>query len=169
MLGHSKLTATLSGNITRTEVSQINVPGSVADKFTAGNLEAVRNTLFNREERNRLEDALPRTKGTFSIRYEPGAFSIIGRANFYGSIEYKPQNKANDETFGAKTLLDLDLSYQVVSGIRFSVGANNLLNTFPDAHRKAANLSFGRFIYSRRVTQFGMNGGYYYTRLFLNL
>jgi hypothetical protein len=34
---------------------------------------------------------------------------------------------------------------------------------------KAANINFGRFVYSRRVTQFGMNGGFYYARLLLSL
>ena len=75
---------------------------------------------------------------------------------------------ANDETFGAKTLLDVDLSCKVSSGIRLSVGAQNLLNTFPDEHQKDANRSDGRFVYSRRVTQFGTNGGFYYARLSLD-
>src|SRR5207247_201857 len=44
-----------------------------------------------------------------------------------------------------------------------------ILNTYPDRQVKAANITSGRFIYSRRVTQFGMNGGFYYTRVQLSL
>ena len=74
-------------------------------------------------------------------------------------------NLANDEDFGAKVLFDADIGYEVSNGVTLQVGANNILNTFPDKHEKDANISSGNFPYSRRVTQFGMNGGFYYARL----
>ena len=168
-LGQGSLNLTGSVNFTSTEVERTNIPQSVADKFAGGDLDAVRTTLFNREERNRLETALPKQKGTVSAKYAIDRFGIVARAIYYGKIQYKPTNSDNDETFGAKILLDLDLSYELLQGLRLSVGANNILDTFPDKHTKDANLSNGRFIYSRRVTQFGMNGGFYYGRLSLNL
>jgi iron complex outermembrane receptor protein len=45
------------------------------------------------------------------------------------------------------------------------VGAENVFNTYPDKNTKAANISSGRFIYSRNVSQFGWNGGFYYVKL----
>ena len=69
-----------------------------------------------------------------------------------------------DERFGAKVIFDADVGYQFGKW-RLSVGANNLLNTFPDRNTKDANVSNGRFVYSRRVSQFGINGGFYYLRL----
>jgi iron complex outermembrane receptor protein len=45
------------------------------------------------------------------------------------------------------------------------VGADNVFNTFPDQNKKDANISLGRFIYNRNVTQFGWNGGFYYAKL----
>jgi len=53
--------------------------------------------------------------------------------------------------------------------VRLAVGGSNIFNTLPDQQTKATNISFGRFIYSRRVTQFGINGGFYYARLQLSL
>ncbi|MFQ5529936.1 MAG: hypothetical protein ACE5FP_06245, partial [Gemmatimonadota bacterium] len=91
------------------------------------------------------------------------------RGNFYGSIEYKPTNSANDETFSSKTLFDLDLAYQLSEGVRWSLGANNLFNTYPDQHTVPGNRSDERFVFSRRVTQFGSNGGFYYTKLSFDL
>ncbi|MFQ5530970.1 MAG: TonB-dependent receptor plug domain-containing protein, partial [Gemmatimonadota bacterium] len=70
-----QLTLTASANFTDTEVQNINVPPSVAAKFTGGDLDAVASTLFNREERNRLEDALPRTKGSLSAKYQKDRFT----------------------------------------------------------------------------------------------
>ncbi len=58
---------------------------------------------------------------------------------------------------------------ELLGGVRLAVGGSNLFNTYPDQQVKPANVSFGRFIYSRSVTQFGMNGGFYYARLALSL
>ena len=91
------------------------------------------------------------------------------RADYYGKVRYRPDNATNDEDFGAKILIDVDLGYHVTKDLMLSVGADNLLNTFPDAQIKDANISFGRFIYSRNVTQFGQNGGFYYAKLQLLL
>ncbi len=164
-----QLTLTGSANFSDTEVENINVPASVAAKFTGGDLDAVASTLFNREERNRLEDALPRTKGSLAAKYQKGRVTGTIRGNYYGSIEYKPTNSDNDETFGSKVLFDLDVNYDLTEAIRWTIGANNLLNTYPDQHTVAGNRSDERFVFSRRVTQFGSNGGFYYTKLSFNL
>ncbi len=164
-------TLDLSGslNFTDTEVKRTNVPAEMAQIFAGGDLDAVRSTLFNREERNRLESALPTEKLNLSARYTQGPLSLYGAAAFFGEIEYRPTNPDNDETFGAKTIFDMDISYELTKGVRVAFGANNLFNTFPDEHQKDANLSNGRFVYSRRVTQFGSNGGFYYGRIRLTL
>ncbi len=176
-VGPGDLTVTLAGNVTSTEVKDTNIPASMARIFTGGDLAAVRSTLFNREERNRLEDALPRQKGNLGLKYDVGTVTLTARANYFGPVSYKPTNMANDETFSAKTLLDLSASYEVTHQLELTVGANNALNTFPDKHcnnlagpqNACSNYSSGRFPYSRRVTQFGMNGGFYYARLRLRL
>lgn len=66
---------------------------------------------------------------------------------------------------GAKTLFDAEVGYQLTENLRLGVGGENVFNTFPDENQKPANLSSGRFIYNRNVSQFGWNGGFYYARL----
>ncbi|MCI0693281.1 TonB-dependent receptor [candidate division KSB1 bacterium] len=162
-LGAGRLNLSGAANFTETKVDRINVPPQLVDPVLA-------DIFFNREEKNRLEDALPRQKYSAQARYNIGRFSGLARATYFGEIQYRhPSDPANDETFGAKTVFDVDLALEVVKGVRVSAGAINLFNTFPDKQTKAANISSGRFIYSRRVTQFGMNGGFYYGRLQLNL
>jgi len=169
-LAGGSLSLTASANFTKTEVERVNVPQAMADTFTAGNLPAVRAILLNREDRNRLEDALPHQKGGLSARWARGRFAGLARATYYGTIYYRhPNGPANDERFGAKTLFDLDLSYELQGGVRLAIGGANIFNTYPDRQVHATNSSLGRFVYSRRVTQFGMNGGFYYTRLQLGL
>jgi iron complex outermembrane receptor protein len=168
-LGRGTLNLSASANLTKTEVVRVNVPQAMADTFAGGNLDTVRIRLLNREDQNRLEDALPHQKGALAARYAGGRLSALVRATYYGEIAYKAPAATNDEQFGAKTLIDVDLGLEVLRGVRLGVGANNLLNTFPDKQKVAANINSGRFIYSRRVTQFGMNGGFYYARLALSL
>ncbi|MFQ5889613.1 MAG: TonB-dependent receptor domain-containing protein [Gemmatimonadota bacterium] len=168
-LGEGQLNLTAAANFTDTDVTSINVPQSIADRFTGGVLEDVESTLFNREERNRLEDALPRQKVSLTARYTLNRFTGLGRFTYYGNVKYKPTKEDNDETFDPKGLVDLELGYEIVRGVRWSIGAQNLFNTYPDQHEKPSNRDGERFIFSRRVTQFGSNGGFYFTRLRLNL
>ena len=79
-------------------------------------------------------------------------------------------NPDHGETFGGKTLLDLDVACEVFAGGgRLSAGADNLLNIFPDEHQKEADIGSRRLLYSRRVSQFGTKGGFYYGRPSLDL
>jgi len=168
-IGRATLTLTGSANFTKTQVRRVNVPQSMADTFRTS-LATIQNRILNPEDRNRLEDAMPRSKGSLAARYGLGRFAGLARATYYGAIEYHhPSDPTLNEHFGAKTLFDLDLSYELRGGVRLAVGANNVFNTYPDPQTKAANINFGRFVYSRRVTQFGMNGGFYYARLLLSL
>ncbi|MEM9488636.1 MAG: hypothetical protein AAGC55_05800, partial [Myxococcota bacterium] len=146
-----------------TSVDEVNVPETVAQQFNVESLDVVEDIMFNREERNRLEDALPRQKASLGGRYQLGKFTSRVRLNFYGSVEFKPTNPDLDETFDARLVVDTDLAYQL-GDWRVSVGANNLFNTFPEKHENQANTSGGRFVYSRRVSQYGINGGFYYLR-----
>jgi iron complex outermembrane recepter protein len=163
------LNLTASANFTHTDVERVNVPQSMADTFASGNLAAIRGRILNPEDRNRLEDGLPRRKGSLSARWHRGRFGALARATHYGPITYHHPSDTLNEQFSAKALVDLDLSYEVVGGVRLAVGGNNVFNTYPDEQQRAVNRDNGRFVYSRRVTQFGMNGGFYYARLALSL
>ncbi len=158
------LTLTAGANFTRTHVDRINIPKSLQNRFSADPAQ-LQTFYFGRLARNRLEDSVPHQKGTAAVRYTYKGVSALVRANYYGKVFFKPDNPDNDETFRAKVLFDVDLGYQLTKNALFAIGADNLFNTFPDQQTKAANLSDGRFIYSRNVSQFGQNGGFYYAKL----
>ncbi len=177
-VGPGDLTLSTAFNFTDTEVKKTNVPQSMADRFAGGDQQAVERILFNREERNRLETALPTEKGMFQARYAIPRWTFTGRYNYFGSVLYRPDcgendfNAAcsNDEDFGAKHLFDLDVGFEVVPGATVVVGGANIFNTFPDEHAEdKGNRSSERFPFSRRVTQFGINGAFYYATLRLAL
>jgi iron complex outermembrane receptor protein len=163
------LTFTASANFTRTEVVEVNIPASLSAAFADSDPAALQIYYFGRAARNRLEDAVPRQKATAAVNFTRGPLTAVVRANYYGGVKYKPDLPENDEEFGAKTLFDVDLGYELTPSLRLGIGAENVFNTFPDENTKPANLSSGRFIYSRNVSQFGWNGGFYYARLRLML
>jgi iron complex outermembrane receptor protein len=167
--GAATLAFTLSANFTRTEVTDVNIPQSLVDAFAGADPAALETYYFGRAARNRVEDVVPRQRGTASVSYALGPLSALVRANYYGPVEYKPDLPENGEKFGAKTLFDADVGYELTPSLRLSIGAENIFNTFPDENTKPANQSSGRFVYNRNVSQFGWNGGFYYAKLRLML
>jgi len=163
-VGTGSLTTTASLNLSNTKVLDVKIPKSLSDRFS-GVSDQLENLYFGRLARNRLEDSVPRQKGTAATRYSYEGITAMLRANYYGSVVFKPDDAMNDEVFGAKVLFDVLFGYQFSKNVMLSVGADNLFNTFPDRQTKAANISDGRFVYSRNVSQFGQNGGFYYGKL----
>lgn len=141
------------------------------------------NTYFNREDLSRFEIASPRNKQSLTINYKLGKFGAMLRGVRFGEVTYwdptidpnKPdawpvnaltgQKETLDQTFGAKLVTDIALSYDVVKGIGLTIGANNVLDVYQDKHTHSGNVSSGRFVYSRRVQQMGFNGRYLFARI----
>lgn len=163
-VGGGSLAVTAGANFARTKVRKINIPTSLRERFSSDPSQ-LETFYFGRLARNRMEDSVPLIKGTASVRYALKGFQALARGNYYGRVRYKADNPANDENFRAKVLFDLELGYQATKNLWLALGGDNVFNTFPDQQKKEANISSGRFIYSRNVTQFGQNGGFYYAKL----
>jgi iron complex outermembrane receptor protein len=152
-------------NLTKTEVKSVNAPKKLSDQFAGVDPTAFANLFFDRLAQNRLEDSVPHVKGYASLRYTMRQLTAVVRANYYGQVRYRPNVVNDGQTFSPKTLFDAELGYQITKNMQLTVGGDNLLNTFPDQNTKANNISLGRFVYNRNVTQFGINGGFYYGKL----
>ncbi len=92
------------------------------------------------------------------------------RLNFFGEVA--ATESASDPTrkqvFGGKWLTDVDVSWRFGDGFRLHVGANNVFDVFPDENIPSNSFN-GIFVYPRRTAPFGFNGGYYYTRLTIDI
>jgi iron complex outermembrane recepter protein len=138
-------------------------------------------TYFNREDESRFEVANPRVKAGLTLNYKRKKIGAMLRNVYFGQVKYvdinpnpvfnyaTQQAESLDQTFGAKVITDLTLSYQLTSNINLTIGGNNILNVYPDKQTHSDNVSYGRFPYSRRVQQFGFNGAYYFGRLIFSL
>jgi len=74
----------------------------------------------------------------------------------------------NDPINTPKLITDISFGYQLTEFISLTVGANNLLDVYPD-EVDAGYTSSGRFVYSRRSPQFSFSGRHLFARLSLNL
>jgi iron complex outermembrane receptor protein len=157
------LALTGSANFSKTVVTDVNIPATLVNRFS--DAQQLRTFYFGRQAENRIEDSVPRQRGTGAARWTRKQLTALGRASYYGPVFLRPDNAANDERFGGKVLFDAELSYQVTKNLALTAGGQNLLNTYPDELTKEANQSEGRFVYPRNTSQFGQNGAFYYGRL----
>lgn len=166
------LKATAAANFTRTTVDEVRVPDSMRQKFPgAGGPERVSELFLSRYGRNRLEDLLPRQKGTLGVRWDFRGWSTGVRGNYFGRTVYRSDTAVEgeflDETFGAEITFDVDLGYRV-GGLWWSIGATNVFNNFPDEQDREDNRFNDSFLYSPASVPagapYGTDGAFYYVR-----
>jgi len=169
-LSRGSLKLTGAANFTRTTVDAVNLPASMQQRF--GNIDGgpqrVAELFLGRYGKNRLEDLLPRQKGTVGLRWDFAGWSAGVRGNYYGPTEYHSDSGPDlDESFGAKVTFDVDVGYRI-GGVWWSIGASNVFNTFPDELKHADNRYSESFLYSPSAVTagapYGTDGGFYYVR-----
>ncbi len=171
-LAGGSLKVAAAANFTKTTVDAVQVPESMAQRFgmIEGGPERVGELFLSRYGKNRLEDLLPRRKGTLGLRYDKRGVSAGIRANYFGPSKYFSDYDATgglDETFGSEVTFDVDAGYRV-GGLWWSVGANNVFNNFPDKVKQPDNIFNGQFLYSpagqSAGAPYGIEGAFYYVR-----
>jgi iron complex outermembrane receptor protein len=171
-LPRAAITATASANFTRTEVDQVNVPASVQDRFDVGGddtgSERVREIFLSRDGENRLEDQLPRRKGTLGLVSTYADLSASVRANYFGPTVFRATEPALDERYGSEMTFDAELGYRIWD-LRLAIGGNNVFDNFPDENQNEENRYFDTFKYGSPaaglVTPFGIEGAFYYVKV----
>ena len=193
-VGPGLLGLTVAANFNQTRVRKIN-SSSTIDADQTG----LQNTLFDRQQRNRIESAQPRSKINLSANYTLGRFTLEARTVRFGAVEFKdarlgsPAGNPNflyssiDQTFSAKWVTDLTLSVQVAKQLSVMVGVNNLFDVYPDQFKidprnSATNFSVDPLLnYNSSLdntnrgrtiynpNQFGYNGGFYFARVNVTL
>ncbi|WP_407646468.1 TonB-dependent receptor plug domain-containing protein [Henriciella aquimarina] len=133
-----------------------------------GDIPVVNGTpIFNAEDQYDFENADPEWRGVFSVTHRIGDFSIVGRANYYGSYKNSDSGGAdgNIQEFGKEVLFDLEGSYQVNENVRLSVGARNIFDEYPDEADYAliGDSCCGRIYRSDSIVDW--QGGFYYARV----
>lgn len=185
----SNFILSIAGNLNKTVVRSVTGSDLIESDAT------LKARLFDRLEQSRFESSVPKSKlnitGTFNIN----KLSILARTVRFGEVTYlnaiDPNVPANglpvelDQTFSAKWVTDLSVTYQASKVWSLTIGANNIFDIYPDLlyidprnnennlsgiagstySGSLDNTSNGRFLYSRAVSQFGNNGRYVFTKV----
>jgi iron complex outermembrane receptor protein len=121
--------------------------------------------LFGRVEINRSTETQPRSNARINVNVQRKSISLDVQAARYGEFTIRPDltgNPANDQTFGAKTIIDLSLTYRVrATGL--TLGMDNVFDVLPDRNI-LINTVGGTKPYSE-YAPYGQNGRFMFLRL----
>ncbi|WP_269791949.1 TonB-dependent receptor [Stenotrophomonas sp. Iso1] len=152
-----ELTAAYSYN--ETEVKKF--MGSPAVFGTLG----ITQSLIGRDEIGRIEDSFPRDKAILSGTWRSDRWELGLAATRYGSFTVRNSATATrDQTYDAKWVLDASASFKPSEQWKLTLGADNLLDEYPDRTTDLQNSTWGMLPYSN-YSPFGFNGAYVYGRI----
>ncbi len=158
-LGPGSLTLSAAYNQSDTEVTRVDPNPPELDALGVGNV------LFGVEERNTIESASPDDKLILSADWTSERWSILLRGTRWGEATrvfnfgggFEPE-----QTYGAEWGIDVDVEFAVTEKLRLAVGANNVLDEYPDL--SSADIGyFGNLPYDV-LQPITFNGAFYYLR-----
>jgi iron complex outermembrane receptor protein len=154
--------------------SQTRQVGDIKDSEVLRNA-GLTSTYFPEDSRVYLEESVPRTKINLTNSLTTDKFNVFLRNVYFGEVTEATPNVDLQQVFGTKIVTDLSFGYKASDDLTITVGANNLLDVYPDRAAQTFegasgnNRSGGRFDWSRRSQQFGIAGRFLFARLSLNL
>ena len=106
-----------------------------------------------------LEENLPKQRGNLTLTQAlTERLSGLGRASYFGEW----YDSEDDQTYSGKVLFDLE------TGVSFNeakssiaIGAQNILNTYPDEHKEAAARTGNKY---SQFSPFGFGGAFWYVK-----
>jgi len=122
-------------------------------------------TLIDRVRQGDFTTGQPKDKEIFSAEWNIQKLTATARVTRYGRLIQRSSNPLLDEEISATGIVDLDIAYQVTDAVRASVGANNLLNTYPDIVQPGNRGGANPFTYYNQYSPFGIGGGFYYAKV----
>ncbi|HAI93584.1 MAG TPA: TonB-dependent receptor [Xanthomonadaceae bacterium] len=155
----SALNLSASYGYSKTDVQKLDAsPSALTDL-------GITTPLVARDEIGRLEDSFPKDKAILSANWKATHWDLGLTATRYGSFTVRNSSTAaRDQTYDAKWIVDASASYKPTEQWTLTLGADNLLDTYPDKTTNLANSTYGMFPYSN-YSPFGFNGAYVYGRI----
>lgn len=158
-LGPGSLSLSAAYNKSDTEVTHVDPNPDVLTAL------GVDNVLFGVEERNTIETASPDDKVILTAHWTSERWSLLARGTRWGEATrvfnfgdgFEPE-----QTYGAEWSLDLDVEFSVTEKLKVAVGANNVLDEYPDLSSADINY-FGNLPYDV-LQPITFNGAFFYLR-----
>jgi len=143
------------------------------DKVNNGNLDE--QTFFGERDKGFLLASAPKSKFTLNMNYKKDNFDAGLAFTHFSKVElldyqmleptadydsFDDQINQATDTYDARLITDLVFGYELCDGLKLNVGANNLLNIYPD--QQDDWVEGGGYWDS---VQMGFGGAYYYAKV----
>jgi iron complex outermembrane recepter protein len=151
-----KFDFTLTGNHNTTDVTKVPATAQLAALNPAP-------PLFDRINILTFEEGNPKDKYALAVNWKRERLGATLKATRYGEALDPGTSAALDFTLGSKTLVDLEGRFELNDRVKFALGAENLLDEYPDALVPARNIT-GTTSFSN-LSPFGRSGRYVYGRV----
>ena len=148
--------ASLGLNLNKNSITALHVPAG---------LKGQEDIFFSPSDSILITDGTPRFKANLSLTYQISNFTIFLRNVYFGQVARYSYPFGEIQQHKGKVVTDLSFSYKW-NTLTFTIGANNLLNIFPD-EQVYGNSYFGVFKYA--PVQMGFNGAYYFGKISLDI
>ncbi|MEE8233292.1 MAG: TonB-dependent receptor, partial [Gammaproteobacteria bacterium] len=121
--------------------------------------------VIDRSRELELEDSLPETRWYLTGVHNVGNWRLLARLSYYDDWTDPNNDPTQDITFGDEYVLDVEAAYTFNDRYTIVVGAQNVLDEFPDKEPRVLSLGYTY----PEAAPFGFNGGFYYTRVRVDL
>lgn len=160
--GYGDLAFNLGYNYGKNEVTNIIDPP--AELQGAG---FDQDNLFSGNELRRFEVSTPRNKYNLSATWNIDQWRTTLRTTRYGETQDPSDNPERNEVLKPKWITDLDVAYSLTDNVSLSLGANNILDVYPDATRENVDdlTTFSRLFAYSSFSPYGFNGRYVYGKI----
>lgn len=144
---------------------------ALAANWTKTTVDAYSTNIWEAKVKQ-LEEGLPRVRGSFTISHNHGDLGGFVRLNHYGNY-YEDHADSGVVSaadgglplyLGAEMTVDAEVFYNFNENYSIALGANNLLDEYPDKNEWAPVLG----AQYPTTSVMGFNGGFYYARLTYN-
>lgn len=159
-LSSGNLGLTAGYNYNKTEITRIAPNPEVLNQLGA--------TFWRvgRDEQGRIEEGYPRDKFLLGANWDLARWAFNLGATRHGQFTTRVSESGDpalDQTYGAKWIIDASASFKPSEQWTLTLGADNLLNEYPD-RTIPANANHNQFPYSSQSPT-GFNGAYVYGRV----
>ena len=151
---NQKLDIALASNFNKTSITKYRFPASLNGLN--------QNDYFGPDQQSLIETNNPKSKHTLTLNYAINKLNFMVRNIYWGAVTRNGFPFGVVQKHKAKITTDIAISYKILPALSVSLGANNLLDVFPDV-QAYENSYFGVFKYA--PVQQGMLGSFFYARL----
>jgi iron complex outermembrane receptor protein len=161
-----KLDLNAALNLNKTRIDNVRQSSSALAAIDPDLTLLTDNSLF------RIRNASPKSKLVLSADWQAAQWSLLARATRFGPLKdfsYDEDAEVIDgvhaQRFGAVWTLDLEAQYKLTAQLTLAVGADNLLDRYPQRVRETNNATYGGALPYNFINPIGVNGAYFYGRL----